>query len=94
MQLAKVLTAKHGVRVTFVNIKYNHDRIQHSTHLTSSKPVSSSTAPNIVQAAHPQQDTGKLQFLWVENGLPPDFDYTDLTLSRLRELHLATYNMK
>eukprot|EP00250_Pteridium_aquilinum_P021465 c25133_g1_i1 orf=174-1835(-) len=92
MQLAKVLIAEQGVRVTFINNKHNHDRIQQTRSQSSVVAPSCSPSSNIMQ---PHQDrTSKLQLLWVDNGLPPEyFDYSDLTPS-LHEFHLATHNMK
>ncbi|KAI5078117.1 hypothetical protein GOP47_0007941, partial [Adiantum capillus-veneris] len=76
MQFAKSLIAKHSVRVSFINIKHHHDRIQkaRSGALSSAKATSTN---------------GKLQFLCVDNiGLPEDFNYTDLG-SNLRQFHVA-----
>ncbi|KAI5077592.1 hypothetical protein GOP47_0007416 [Adiantum capillus-veneris] len=75
MQFAKSLIAKPSVKVSFINIKHHHDRIQKALSGTLSSAKSTST-------------NGKLQFLCVDNGLPEDFDYTDLC-SNFRQFHVA-----
>ncbi|MCO5579759.1 hypothetical protein L7F22_033619 [Adiantum nelumboides] len=102
MQFAKALVAKHSVKVSFINIKYNHDRIQKSRMRSASSSCTSSLSElyshDTLKPSKCQTDrTGErvqkmLELLWIDNGLPEDYDCADL--AKLYDFHTATLNMK
>lgn len=81
VQFAKALITHHNFIVTFVNNEHNHKRIQETRSKSTHKG-----ADDINYC---------LRFVWVDNGLPPDFDYSDLSAHhRRREFHAGTLNME
>ncbi|KAI5063609.1 hypothetical protein GOP47_0022156 [Adiantum capillus-veneris] len=91
MQFAKALIAKHSVKVSFINIKHHHDRMQKARSLSSAHDSMIASSRRHVQSRDELQE--RLEFLWVDNGLPNDFDYTDIR-AKIRDFHFATLNMK
>ncbi|KAI5077594.1 hypothetical protein GOP47_0007418 [Adiantum capillus-veneris] len=87
MQFAKALIAKHSIKVSFINIKHHHDRIQKMLSHSSTEKASRGHA----QTGDNLQE--KLHLLWVDDGLPHDFDLTDIP-ARFHEFHNAVINMK
>lgn len=94
MQFAKVLINTHNVRVTFINNKHNHDCIQDARSRLSTYSYASSPLSDIMEmTSRLPHHNKKLQFLWVDNGLSPDFDYTDI-VPRFKEFNVAISNMR
>ncbi|MCO5568265.1 hypothetical protein L7F22_021962 [Adiantum nelumboides] len=105
MQFAKSLIAKYiSIKVTFINIKHYHDRIQ-KAHARSSAPPCANTVPSsppstisnhrkkASRKTHARPED-KLQFLCVDlNGLPDDFNFSDLGPSFRDFQHALTLSM-
>ncbi|KAI5077595.1 hypothetical protein GOP47_0007419 [Adiantum capillus-veneris] len=91
MQFAKTLIAKHSVKVFFINSKHHHDRIQKARSPPSADDTMIASNRRHAQSTYELQ--GRLEFLWVDNGLPDDFDYTDIS-AKAQDFHAATLNMK
>ncbi|MCO5599487.1 hypothetical protein L7F22_053591 [Adiantum nelumboides] len=82
LYFAKALLAtEQEVMVTMVNNKHHHHRILARIHQPES---------DLIYCGIDQE---KLNFVWLENGLPPDFDYADVS-SRWQEYHAGFANMK
>lgn len=80
LHFAKALVAHHSFTVTFVNNLFYHK------HILSGEPQLSEAATNS-GSSH-----GKLRLEWVEDGLPPDFDYVNVWQKPL-ELRQGCFNM-
>lgn len=103
MQFAKALVTKYDVKISFINIKHHHDCMLKTRIRSSSAPANGDTAPSSLpngtlkagkrHAQNEEKLQEKLQFMWVDNGLPDDFDYTDLT-PRFHDFHVGILNMK
>ncbi|KAH7423296.1 hypothetical protein KP509_12G048200 [Ceratopteris richardii] len=90
MQFAKSLVAKYPVKVSFVNIKYHHDRIQK---FHDAEPGSTQVAADSSSFGAQGNGKGKLQLVWIDNGLSEDFDFSAL-YSQIIEFHTAAIKMK
>ncbi|MCO5585941.1 hypothetical protein L7F22_039876 [Adiantum nelumboides] len=104
MQFAKSLIANYNVKVSFVNTKHNHAQIKKTHNLLppslcagtmpSPPPVHilhDTLKPSSGHARHKLQQ--KLEFLWVDNELLADFDYTDI-IPRYNDFHFAILSMQ